>query len=199
MTDAAGTPFDDIRRLIATMPGPDEDAVEAVRARDRQLTKPAGSLGRLEWLPEWVAAWQGKSPSVDRPHGLRFRRQPRRRGAGRLGIPPRGQPPDAGEFRRRRRRHQPDLRRSRPRLQGLRPRHRHADQRHRRGGRHGREILRRHHGVRDGIARRRHGPPGGRRDWASATPPSRRPSTRRSMAATRPIGSGAARVSTTRA
>ena len=67
MTDEAGTPFDDIRRLIATMPGPDEDAVEAVRARDRQLTKPAGSLGRLEWLPEWVAAWQGRSPSIDRP------------------------------------------------------------------------------------------------------------------------------------
>src|SRR5215212_2467739 len=68
MTDAAGAPFDDIRRLIAMMPGPDEAAVEAVRARDRQLTKPAGSLGRLEWLAEWLAAWQGKPhPSVDRP------------------------------------------------------------------------------------------------------------------------------------
>lgn len=66
MTDA--TPFDDIRRLVATMPGPDERAVEAVRLRDRQLTKPMGSLGRLEWLAEWLAAWQGKEkPSVDRP------------------------------------------------------------------------------------------------------------------------------------
>lgn len=68
MTDAAASPFDDIRRLIAQMPGPDEAAVLAVRERDRQLTKPAGSLGRLEWLAEWLAAWQGKpSPSVDRP------------------------------------------------------------------------------------------------------------------------------------
>jgi nicotinate-nucleotide--dimethylbenzimidazole phosphoribosyltransferase len=67
MIDAA-TPFDDIRRLIATIPGPDEAAVQAVRERDRQLTKPAGSLGRLEWLVEWLAAWQGKAtPSVDRP------------------------------------------------------------------------------------------------------------------------------------
>jgi nicotinate-nucleotide--dimethylbenzimidazole phosphoribosyltransferase len=69
MTDsAAPAPFDDIRRLIASMPGPDEAAVGAVRERDRELTKPPGSLGRLEWLVEWLAAWQGKPrPSVDRP------------------------------------------------------------------------------------------------------------------------------------
>jgi len=64
----SGVPFDDIRRLITTIPGPDEAAVRAVRERDRQLTKPAGSLGRLEWLAEWLGAWQGKPhPSVDRP------------------------------------------------------------------------------------------------------------------------------------
>ncbi|HST93675.1 MAG TPA: nicotinate-nucleotide--dimethylbenzimidazole phosphoribosyltransferase, partial [Microvirga sp.] len=68
MSDAVSSPFDDIRRLITTMPGPDEAAVEAVRMRDRQLTKPAGSLGRLEWIAEWLAAWQAKpTPSVDRP------------------------------------------------------------------------------------------------------------------------------------
>ncbi|HEX2555590.1 MAG TPA: nicotinate-nucleotide--dimethylbenzimidazole phosphoribosyltransferase [Microvirga sp.] len=67
MTDPA-SPFDDIRRLIATMPGPDEAAAAAVRERDRGLVKPAGSLGRLEWLAEWLAAWQAKTvPSVDRP------------------------------------------------------------------------------------------------------------------------------------
>jgi nicotinate-nucleotide--dimethylbenzimidazole phosphoribosyltransferase len=50
------------------MPGPDEAAVRAVRERDRQLTKPAGSLGRMEWLVEWLAAWQGKAPpTVARP------------------------------------------------------------------------------------------------------------------------------------
>jgi nicotinate-nucleotide--dimethylbenzimidazole phosphoribosyltransferase len=68
MTEPAAAPFDDIRRLIATMPGPDEDSVEAVRARDAELVKPARSLGRLEWIAEWLAAWQGKAiPSVDRP------------------------------------------------------------------------------------------------------------------------------------
>jgi len=66
-TDSAA-PFDDILRLIGSMPGPDEAAVAAVRERDRNLTKPTGSLGRLEWIVEWLAAWQGKAkPSVDRP------------------------------------------------------------------------------------------------------------------------------------
>jgi nicotinate-nucleotide--dimethylbenzimidazole phosphoribosyltransferase len=68
MIDAAEAPFDDIRRLITMIPGPDEAAVAAVRERDRHLTKPAGSLGRLEWLAEWLAAWQAKpNPSVERP------------------------------------------------------------------------------------------------------------------------------------
>ena len=61
-------PLDDIRRLVAAIPGPDEAAVRAVRERGRELTKPAGSLGRLEWLVEWLAAWQGKAtPTVERP------------------------------------------------------------------------------------------------------------------------------------
>ena len=65
---ATGLPFDDILRLIADLPGPDPDAVAAVRARDAVLTKPAGSLGRLEEVAAWVAAWQGRSPPrVTRP------------------------------------------------------------------------------------------------------------------------------------
>lgn len=63
-----GLPFDDVRRLFAMMPGPDLDALAAVRARDSELTKPAGSLGRLEEIAEWVAAWQGNAkPAVMRP------------------------------------------------------------------------------------------------------------------------------------
>jgi nicotinate-nucleotide--dimethylbenzimidazole phosphoribosyltransferase len=62
------TPFSDIRRLIASVPGADRDAVAMVRERDAMLTKPAGALGRLENLVEWLAAWQGKGqPSLDRP------------------------------------------------------------------------------------------------------------------------------------
>jgi nicotinate-nucleotide--dimethylbenzimidazole phosphoribosyltransferase len=60
--------FADIRNLIKSLPGPDERALAAVRAREVELTKPAGSLGRLEQIVEWLAAWQGSArPHVDRP------------------------------------------------------------------------------------------------------------------------------------
>src|SRR5262245_28196253 len=41
---------------------PDADAADAARARQRSLTKPPGSLGRLEDLSVWVAACQGLCP-----------------------------------------------------------------------------------------------------------------------------------------
>jgi nicotinate-nucleotide--dimethylbenzimidazole phosphoribosyltransferase len=64
---ATGLPFDDFRALLVKMPAADDDAVAKVRARDRTLTKPAGSLGRLEDIVEWLAAWQGRAPpSVNR-------------------------------------------------------------------------------------------------------------------------------------
>ena len=64
----SGLPFDDIRALVAKMPSADDTAVKAVRARDAVLTKPAGSLGRLEELAEWLAAWQGRAPpAITRP------------------------------------------------------------------------------------------------------------------------------------
>lgn len=61
---ASGLPFDDVRALVASMPGPDEAAVETVRKRDGDLTKPPGSLGRLEEIVEWLAAWQRRAPPV---------------------------------------------------------------------------------------------------------------------------------------
>lgn len=69
MTSAlSGLPFDDFRRLVATMPRADGEAVVAVRARNACLTKPLGSLGRLEELAEWLAAWQGQArPTVRKP------------------------------------------------------------------------------------------------------------------------------------
>jgi nicotinate-nucleotide--dimethylbenzimidazole phosphoribosyltransferase len=61
-------PFDDIRALIGMMRGPDEAAIAAVRARDAELTKPPGALGRLEDIAAFVAGWQGKAtPAVTRP------------------------------------------------------------------------------------------------------------------------------------
>ena len=63
-----GLPFDDIRALLAAMPKADAEAVAAVRARDSQLTKPPGALGRLEEIVEWLAAWQQRTvPKVDQP------------------------------------------------------------------------------------------------------------------------------------
>jgi nicotinate-nucleotide--dimethylbenzimidazole phosphoribosyltransferase len=68
MTSTSAIPFDDIRALVKAMPGPDTAAIAAVAARDAVLTKPPGSLGRLEEIVLWLAAWQGKPlPTVDRP------------------------------------------------------------------------------------------------------------------------------------
>lgn len=52
----------EIRAVIAEMPGPDLDAATATAAREAQLTKPAGALGRLEELTSWLATWQGRHP-----------------------------------------------------------------------------------------------------------------------------------------
>lgn len=46
--------------MMKNLPGPDTAAVDAVAAREAQLTKPPGSLGRLESLTQWLAAWQGQ-------------------------------------------------------------------------------------------------------------------------------------------
>ena len=56
------SPLDDIRAVFAAMPGPDEEAMRAARARDAALTKPPGALGRLEDAAIWLAGWQGRNP-----------------------------------------------------------------------------------------------------------------------------------------
>ncbi len=59
-------PFDDIRALLRDLPGPDAEAMAAVDARDRTLTKPPGALGRLEEIARWAAGWQGrKIPRIE--------------------------------------------------------------------------------------------------------------------------------------
>jgi len=63
-----GLPFDDIRALMAAMPGPDEGARDAALKRQGQLLKPPGALGRLEEIAVHLATWQGNSlPTVNRP------------------------------------------------------------------------------------------------------------------------------------
>jgi nicotinate-nucleotide--dimethylbenzimidazole phosphoribosyltransferase len=62
------TPFAEILDLLILAPEGNEEAVDAVRIHDAQLTKPPGSLGRLEELVEWLARWQGKPrPTLDNP------------------------------------------------------------------------------------------------------------------------------------
>ena len=60
--------YADVIELLTLPPDGDEAAVAAVRARDAQLTKPAGSLGALEGLVEFLARWQGRAqPRLDNP------------------------------------------------------------------------------------------------------------------------------------
>ncbi len=63
----SGLPFDDFRELLKNLPEPDSAQLVAARERDAQLTKPAGSLGRLEEIAFWLAAWTGRPPQVSRP------------------------------------------------------------------------------------------------------------------------------------
>jgi nicotinate-nucleotide--dimethylbenzimidazole phosphoribosyltransferase len=61
------------RDLLSRLPAPDAAARTAARARDAVLTKPPGSLGRLEDLAIWMAGWQGTArPIVARPLVLIF-------------------------------------------------------------------------------------------------------------------------------
>jgi nicotinate-nucleotide--dimethylbenzimidazole phosphoribosyltransferase len=60
--------FADVVDLLSIVPEGDDKAVEQVRRRDAELTKPPGSLGQLERLVEFLARWQGKgSPTLENP------------------------------------------------------------------------------------------------------------------------------------
>src|SRR5207302_7788229 len=75
--------LDGIRALLAHLPGPDLEAGTAAALRERQLTKPAGALGRLEELAAWLAIWQGRHPPrIDHPRTIVF--------AGNHGVASRG-------------------------------------------------------------------------------------------------------------
>lgn len=60
--------LDEIRSLLRALPGPDTAARDAAAAREAELTKPRGALGRLEEFAAWVATWQGRTPpAIERP------------------------------------------------------------------------------------------------------------------------------------
>src|SRR5436305_406294 len=55
--------LDEIRALVAHLPGPDLDAGAAAALREKQLTKPAGALGRLAELAACSAAMRRHGPA----------------------------------------------------------------------------------------------------------------------------------------
>ncbi len=65
--------FDDLRAACLNLPPGDLKAAALAAERQRQLTKPPGSLGRLEDVVVWLAQWQGQSmPRLDRVDILVF-------------------------------------------------------------------------------------------------------------------------------
>src|SRR5258705_2669192 len=59
--------LDDIRAFCRDLPQGDRRAADAATLRQQNLTKPPGSLGRLEELAIWLAQWQGREmPRLER-------------------------------------------------------------------------------------------------------------------------------------
>jgi nicotinate-nucleotide--dimethylbenzimidazole phosphoribosyltransferase len=56
------TSFSALRSACLDLPSGNSAASAAVERRDAALTKPPGSLGRLEELVGWLAHWQGRAP-----------------------------------------------------------------------------------------------------------------------------------------
>jgi nicotinate-nucleotide--dimethylbenzimidazole phosphoribosyltransferase len=61
---ASAAPFEDIRALLVDLPQADEQAMAITAAREAQLLKPPGALGRLEDITSWLSGWTGRSPPV---------------------------------------------------------------------------------------------------------------------------------------
>ena len=71
------------RALLNGLPGPDAAALQGAQARNGQLTKPPGALGRLEDLAIWYAGWRGNArPVLAHPQVIIF--------AGNHGVTARG-------------------------------------------------------------------------------------------------------------
>lgn len=59
--------LEELREAILSLPAGNEEAARAASTRQDVLTKPQGSLGRLEELAIWLARWQGRArPQLDR-------------------------------------------------------------------------------------------------------------------------------------
>jgi len=77
------TSLSQLREITADLPAADEHARQAAAERQQNLTKPQGSLGRLEEIALWLAAWQGRTrPRLDSCQTIVF--------AGNHGVAARG-------------------------------------------------------------------------------------------------------------
>ncbi|MCP1199797.1 nicotinate-nucleotide--dimethylbenzimidazole phosphoribosyltransferase [Notoacmeibacter sp. MSK16QG-6] len=75
--------LDDIAEAVRNLPEADKISASQAAERQAQLTKPAGSLGRLEELAIWLSGWQGNAkPRLDKVVTLVF--------AGNHGVAARG-------------------------------------------------------------------------------------------------------------
>jgi len=75
--------LDEIKSLAKSLPKADTSKEAAARARQDQLTKPPGSLGKLEEIAVFMAGWQGTDrPKIEHAQALVF--------AGNHGICDRG-------------------------------------------------------------------------------------------------------------
>lgn len=67
------TSLDDFRSLLTQADGADHTAIAAAAARNGQLTKPPGALGRLEDLAIWYGGWRGTDrPEIKSPQVIVF-------------------------------------------------------------------------------------------------------------------------------
>jgi nicotinate-nucleotide--dimethylbenzimidazole phosphoribosyltransferase len=67
------TSFAELRAACLDLPAGDAKSAAAAARRDGVLTKPPGSLGRLEDVVVWLARWQGRAlPRLDRVDVLVF-------------------------------------------------------------------------------------------------------------------------------
>lgn len=77
------TSLSELRDLVQDLPQADPHARNVAGERQLTLTKPAGSLGRLEDIAVWLASWQGKPrPRIDTCQTIIF--------AGNHGVAARG-------------------------------------------------------------------------------------------------------------
>ena len=72
MTESFAT-LDAFRAVLAQAPAADHEARKEAEARNGQLTKPPGALGRLEDLAIWYAGWRGTArPALETPQVIVF-------------------------------------------------------------------------------------------------------------------------------